>query len=114
MQATPGGFHAGVHGVEPDGDFGEFDGGLVEVDAVAVVQGNVGLDFLQFDFVLVEADVLAAFGLTTFAQGAENPYLGRWALTLQGDRAGWLGVEEEDGGLASSVLWGGGSVLPTA
>lgn len=57
--------------------------------------------------------LLAAFGLTTFAQGAENPYLGRWALTLQGDRAGWLGVEEKDGGLASSVLWGGGSVLPT-
>jgi len=57
--------------------------------------------------------LLATLGLTAFAQAAENPFLGRWALTLQGDRAGWLGVEEKDGALASSVLWGGGSVLPT-
>lgn len=57
--------------------------------------------------------LIAALGFTGLAQAADNPYLGRWALTLQGDRAGWLGVEEKDGGLASSVLWGGGSVLPT-
>lgn len=57
--------------------------------------------------------LLAALGFTGLASAADNPYLGRWALTLQGDRAGWLGVDEKDGGLASSVLWGGGSVLPT-
>ncbi|SKB05138.1 protein of unknown function [Prosthecobacter debontii] len=57
--------------------------------------------------------LLAALGFSSLAHAADNPYLGRWALTLQGDRAGWLGVEEKDGGLASSVLWGGGSVLPT-
>ena len=57
--------------------------------------------------------LLAALGFTTLAQAAENPFMGRWALTLQGDRAGWLGVEEKGGALSSSVLWGGGSVLPT-
>ncbi len=45
---------------------------------------------------------------------AENPFLGRWALTLPNGGAGWLGVEEKDGALTSSVLWGGGSVVPTA
>lgn len=45
---------------------------------------------------------------------AENPYIGRWALTLPNGGAGWLGVEEKDGALSSSVLWGGGSVVPTA
>jgi hypothetical protein len=45
---------------------------------------------------------------------ADNPYIGRWALTIPGGGAGWLGVEAKDGALSSSVLWGGGSVLPTA
>jgi len=45
---------------------------------------------------------------------AANPYLGRWALTIPGGGAGWLGVEEKDGQLSSSVLWGGGSVVSTA
>ena len=44
---------------------------------------------------------------------AENPFLGRWALTIPGGRAGWLGVEEKEGALVSSILWGGGSVVPT-
>jgi hypothetical protein len=47
------------------------------------------------------------------ASAAENPFLGRWALTIPGGRAGWLGVEEKGGSLTSSVLWGGGSVVPT-
>ena len=42
---------------------------------------------------------------------AANPSLGRWALTIPGGGAGWLGVEEKDGQLSSSVLWGGGSVV---
>lgn len=46
------------------------------------------------------------------ATGAENPFAGRWALTLPGGGAGWLGVEQKDGGLAGSILWGGGSVVP--
>ncbi len=45
---------------------------------------------------------------------ADNPFIGRFALNLPGGGAGWLGVEEKDGQLSSSVLWGGGSVVPTA
>jgi hypothetical protein len=43
---------------------------------------------------------------------AENPFIGRWALTIPGGAAGWLGIEEKDGELKGSLLWGGGSVLP--
>ena len=44
---------------------------------------------------------------------SENPFIGRWALTIPGGGAGWLGVEADGAGLKSSLLWGGGSVLPT-
>lgn len=58
--------------------------------------------------------LLAVLSLTLgAAAGADNPYLGRWALTIPGGGAGWLGVEEKNGGLESSILWGGGSVVPT-
>ena len=45
---------------------------------------------------------------------AESPFIGRFALTIPGGGAGWLGVEERGGALSSSILWGGGSVVPTA
>lgn len=45
---------------------------------------------------------------------AESPFIGRFALTIPGGGAGWLGVEEKSGALSSSILWGGGSVVPTA
>ena len=50
--------------------------------------------------------------LTTPLVAAENPFLGRWALTIPGGGAGWLGVAEEAGQLKGTILWGGGSVLP--
>lgn len=43
---------------------------------------------------------------------AENPFVGRWALTIPGGGAGWLGVAEKEGQLTGSILWGGGSVVP--
>ena len=43
---------------------------------------------------------------------ADNPFFGAWELTIPGGAAGWLGVEEKDGALRASLLWGGGSVLP--
>ncbi|MFM7181511.1 MAG: DUF1080 domain-containing protein, partial [Verrucomicrobiales bacterium] len=43
---------------------------------------------------------------------AENPFVGRWALTIPGGGAGWLGIEDQSGVLKGSVLWGGGSVVP--
>ncbi len=41
-----------------------------------------------------------------------NPFVGRWALTIPGGRAGWLGVTEKNGELSAGILWGGGSVVP--
>lgn len=55
----------------------------------------------------------AVLSLTSLLNAADNPFVGRWALTIPGGGAGWLGVEEKDGALSSSVLWGGGSVVPT-
>src|SRR5262245_60258932 len=63
VQAEPRGPEGAVHDVEPEGDFGQFYGGGVEVDAVAVVQGDVGLDLLQFGAVLVRVDADPEFGL---------------------------------------------------
>jgi len=54
---------------------------------------------------------LTLFGCASLAF-AENPFIGRWALTIPGGAAGWLGVENKDGQLAASILWGGGSVVP--
>ena len=41
-----------------------------------------------------------------------NPYIGRWALTIPGGGAGWLGVAETNGQPVAHILWGGGSVVP--
>lgn len=43
-----------------------------------------------------------------------NPYIGRWALTIPGGHAGWLGVTQEAGYLDAKILWGWGSVRPVA
>jgi len=57
--------------------------------------------------------LLALFLCSTAALGSEaDPYVGRWALTIPGGGAGWLGVEQKDGYLDASILWGGGSVVP--
>ena len=48
VQAEPGRLQPGDHGVQPERDLGELDGGGVEVDAVDLVQGDVRLDPLQF------------------------------------------------------------------
>ncbi len=52
---------------------------------------------------------LIASGTAAFA---ENTFTGRWALTIPGGGAGWLGIEDKGGQLSGSVLWGGGSVVP--
>lgn len=43
---------------------------------------------------------------------SSKPFIGRWALTIPGGGAGWLGITQEDGYLDGSILWGGGSVIP--
>jgi hypothetical protein len=50
--------------------------------------------------------------LTNSLVAADNPFLGRWALTIPGGGAGWLGIVETNGELKGSILWGGGSVVP--
>jgi hypothetical protein len=49
---------------------------------------------------------------TNLAAAAKDAFVGRWALNLPGDRAGWLEVRQEKGWYDGSILWGGGSVLP--
>jgi len=52
---------------------------------------------------------------TTPLAADANPFIGRWALTIPGGGAGWLGVEQKgDDRPEASILWGGGSVVPTA
>jgi 3-keto-disaccharide hydrolase len=59
------------------------------------------------------AVLLALTVSCTLAFGADpGSFVGRWALTIPGGGAGWLGVEQKDGYLDASILWGGGSVVP--
>ena len=65
--------------------------------------------------VLVLAGIAALFlGVCLPAAAADNPFVGHWALTIPSGGAGWLGVTQEDGYLDARILWGGGSVVPTA
>jgi hypothetical protein len=55
---------------------------------------------------------LATAGLlASSALAADNPFLGRWALTIPGGGAGWLNVNKQDGYYTAEMLWGGGSVF---
>lgn len=60
------------------------------------------------------AAVTVLLAQSTFAADAANPFVGRWALTLPGGGAGWLGITQEQGYMDGSILWGGGSVVPVA
>jgi hypothetical protein len=62
---------------------------------------------------VLAATLLVAPAAAGAADGPE-PFLGRWALTIPGGGAGWLGVIQEKGYLDASILWGGGSVVPVA
>jgi hypothetical protein len=56
----------------------------------------------------------AALVLALPLHAADNPFIGRWALTLPDGHAGWLGVEQKGDALAGSMLWAAGSVVPVA
>ena len=62
-------------------------------------------------YLLVLSLANAMGGVSALAAEA-NSFLGRWALTIPSGGAGWLGVEQQDGPLTASILWGGGSVVP--
>src|SRR5260221_9602775 len=57
---------------------------------------------------------LCVLGASLNAFGASNLFVGEWALTIPGGAAGWLGVQEHEGKLQGSMLWGWGSVEPVA
>src|SRR6516162_6502699 len=57
---------------------------------------------------------LCVLCLSYGALAATNPFTGEWALTIPGGAAGWLGVQEREGQLEASMLWGWGSVEPVA
>jgi hypothetical protein len=59
---------------------------------------------------LAGALIVSSLGL--YAADEANPFVGRWALTIPGGGAGWLGVTKENGYYDASLLWGGGSVVP--
>jgi hypothetical protein len=65
--------------------------------------------FLSFRAIVPLFALTAALGT---ASAADNPFLGGWELTIPGGGAGWLGVEEANGQIKASLLWGGGSVVP--
>lgn len=57
--------------------------------------------------------VVASFAATSLRAGLpEEKYFGRWALTLEGGRAGWLEITPQKGWYDGSLLWVGGSVEP--
>jgi hypothetical protein len=67
--------------------------------------------------ILVNRHVLVLLTLAVScgsARAVENRFVGNWALTIPDGGAGWLGIREEQGKLAGSILWGGGSVVPVS
>jgi hypothetical protein len=62
----------------------------------------------------IRSSILVCLWIACALRAAQNanPCVGRWALTIPGGAAGWLGVTQEDGYLDAGLLWGGGSVLP--
>jgi hypothetical protein len=50
----------------------------------------------------------------TWVAAAQNPFLGDWELTIPNGQPGWLGVREVEGRVQANILWGSGSVVPTA
>lgn len=57
---------------------------------------------------------LGLLGVSVGVGAEDNAFVGRWALTIPGGGAGWLGITQEDSYLDGSILWGGGSVVPVA
>ncbi|MEW6237101.1 MAG: DUF1080 domain-containing protein [Candidatus Omnitrophota bacterium] len=49
-----------------------------------------------------------------FVSAQDNPFIGRWALTIPGGGAGYLNIWQDNGYLDGDILWGGGSVVPVS
>ena len=73
---------------------------------------HIGPMLMRFTHIRTAACLLGLAATLGTSFAADNPFLGGWELTIPGGGAGWLGVEEANGGLKASLLWGGGSVVP--
>jgi len=67
---------------------------------------------LQLSFLRVT--VCGCLAMSAISPAADDGFPGRWALTIPGDRAGWMEITRHDGWYDGSILWGGGSVVPLA
>jgi hypothetical protein len=67
---------------------------------------------MKAKFAIVVAALLVTLAPTAYTQDAAKPFIGRWALTIPGGAAGWLGITQDKGYLDGEILWGGGSVVP--
>src|SRR2546430_17352613 len=61
---------------------------------------------------LPSALALTALAAAASAADPDNRFVGRWALTVPGGGAGWLGIEAKNGYYDGSILWIAGSVEP--
>ena len=55
--------------------------------------------------------IICSTSLNAYTQPENNPYLGRWALSLPGG-AGWLEIRQDQGYLDGDLLWYSGSPVP--
>ncbi len=67
----------------------------------------------RLSFLSVIALTLVALGSPNGA-GAENSFVGNWALTLPDGAPGWLGITQEKGYYDGGLLWIAGSVEPVS
>ncbi len=67
---------------------------------------------LQLTRSLPSALALTALAAAASAGDPNNRFVGRWALTVPGGGAGWLGITAEKGYCDGSILWVAGSVEP--
>lgn len=85
----------------------------MKTQAIKIARLGSSVRWLSSGAAALLASTCLLFGSVSAVQaGGAQALLGDWALTLPNGAAGWLGVEEKDGQLQASVLWGGGSVVP--
>ena len=64
-------------------------------------------------FKIIYAVTLAVLCIaSSLIAASPDKFIGRWALTIPGGGAGWLGIEDKGTWFDASILWGGGSVVP--
>ena len=76
--------------------------------ALSLSAPHIGGMLIRLNHIRTVACLLGLTATLGTSLAADNPFLGGWELTIPGGAAGWLGVEDVDGQLKASLLWGGG------